>query len=85
MRTTILLPDELLTEVKKLAAESKTTMTSLIEDAIRECLVRRQLDRKLSPVLLTTYGSGGLQSGVDLNDSVALLDLMERNPVSDRC
>ncbi len=84
MRTTILLSDELLAEVKKLAAESNTTMTALIEDALRERLARRERSRHVKHVSLTTYGSGGTQPGVDLNDSAALLDLMEGSPVPDR-
>jgi Ribbon-helix-helix protein, copG family len=77
MRTTIHLPDELLAEAKRLAARSRTTLTALIEDALRERLGRRRQNRRLAPLSLTTYGTGGVQSGVDLNDSAALLDLME--------
>jgi hypothetical protein len=79
MRTTIYLPDDLLAQAKKLAAESRTTVTSLIEDALRERLTRKRRPSKSMPIKLTTYGSGGLQPGVDLDDSAALLDLMEPN------
>lgn len=77
MRTTIHLPDDLLAEVKKLAAETHTTITAIVEDALRERLARRQQQRPARPVRLTTYGTGGLQPGVDLDDTAALLDLME--------
>jgi hypothetical protein len=76
MRTTVYLPDELLTEIKKLAAESHTTVTAVIEDALRERLARRRKP-VARPVHLTTFGSGGLQPGSDLDDTAALLDLME--------
>ena len=79
MRTTIYLPDDLLVEVKKLAAESRTTVTALIKEALRERLARRQQTPRPQPVRLTTYGAGGLQPGVDLDDSGELLDLMESN------
>jgi hypothetical protein len=79
MRTTIYLPDALLAQAKKLAAESRTTVTALIEDALRERLTRKRKTSRSLPAKLTTYGAGGLQPGVDLDDSAALLDLMEPN------
>ena len=77
MRTRITLPDELLVQVKKLAAASHTTVTALIEDALREVLGKRRRRRKYEPVKLKTYGRQGLLPGVDLDDTDALLDLME--------
>ncbi len=77
MRTTIYISDDLFTEVKKLAAESHTTVTALIEDALRERLARRQKKPRLKSVQLTTYGKKGTQPGVDLDDTAALLDFME--------
>ena len=84
MRTTIHIPDDLLAEVKKLSAESHTTVTSLIEDALRERISRRRQRSRAKPLRLTTYGKGGLQPGVDLDDSAALLDLMETDLDSHR-
>jgi hypothetical protein len=79
MRTTIYLPDDLLAQAKKLAAESRTSVTALIEDALKERLARRKRSPKSKAVKLTTYGAGGLLPGVDLDDTSALLDLMEPN------
>jgi hypothetical protein len=84
MRTTIHIPDDLLAEVKKLSAESQTTVTALVEDALRERLSRRRQRSRAKPLRLTTYGKGGLQPGVDLDDSAALLDLMETDLDSHR-
>ena len=84
MRTTIHIPDDLLAEVKKLSADSHTTVTALIEDALRERLSRRRQKSQSKPLRLTTYGKRGLQPGVDLDDSAALLDLMEPNLDSHR-
>lgn len=78
MRTTIHLPDDLLAEVKKAALESGTTLTGMIEAALRERLARRESPAAM-PVELTTFGGSGLRSGVDLDDSAALLELMERS------
>lgn len=78
MRTTIRLPDDLLIEAKKRAAERGTTLTQLFEDALREVLTRdRRLGTTRDPVRLVTVGGRGTQPGVDLDDSAALLDLME--------
>ena len=77
MRTTINLPDDLLAQLKKRAAESGTTLTALIEDALREALARRRRRPLAHQLQLTTYGAGGLQPGVDLDNTTALSDLME--------
>lgn len=78
MRTTIRLPDELLKEAKKRAAERGTTLTALIEDALREVLSRaREGQAGAEPVCLPTVGGGGVRPGVDLDDTASLLELME--------
>ena len=77
MRTTIRIDDNLLRETKKLALETDRTLTAVIEDALREVLARRTQRSKRRPVRLPTFGGEGLQPGVDLDDSAALLDLME--------
>lgn len=84
MRTTIYLPDDLLAKAKELAAKSKTTLTALIEEALRERLSRRNPRKKSSVWKMKTYGSGGVLPGVDLDDSAALLDLMDSEFVPDR-
>jgi hypothetical protein len=77
MRTTIRLDEHLLTEAKRYAAESGQTLTAVIEDALRASLARRDLSPSRTPVRLKTVGRNGLQSGMDLDDSSALLDTME--------
>lgn len=72
MRTTIRLDDHLLAEVKLLAARSGKTMTSVIEDALREMLARQQAAEERKPTRLTTVSGHGLQPGIDLDDSAAL-------------
>jgi hypothetical protein len=79
MRTTVRLPDALLQEAKTYAARSGKTLTSVIEDALRESLARQRAGRSVrSRVTLTTVKGQGLQPGVDLDDSAALLQLMEQ-------
>ena len=77
MRTTIHLPDDLLVEAKRVAARSHRTLTAVIEDALRETLGRRNRRGRAKRVRLSTFDGGGTQPGVDLDDSAALLDLME--------
>jgi hypothetical protein len=81
MRTTINLDDELLREAKVIAANTGRTVTELVEDALRESLARRRAARTRPRIKLTTVGGNGVRPGVDLNDSAALLDLMERSDV----
>ena len=78
MKTTIRLDDQLLAEVKQIADQSSRTMTSVIEDALREMVARRRQMAQRPQVRLPTFGGKGLLPGVDLDDSAALLDLMDR-------
>ena len=80
MRTTIRLDDELLRQAKRLAAERNTTLTALIEDALRQRLQRESVEaRSEAPVRLRTFGNGGVRPGVDLDDSAALLEVMDES------
>ena len=78
MKTTIRLDDQLLSEAKQLAARTGRTLTAVIEDALREMMSRQQQGAKRAPVRLRTVGGNGLLPGVDLDESAALLDLMDR-------
>ena len=84
MRTTINLPDDLAAQVKRVAVQSRTSVTALIADALRELLGRRRRKVVSSRVQLTTFGKGGLLPGVDLDDSASLLDLMDSSHALDR-
>jgi predicted transcriptional regulator len=79
MRTTIRLDDELLAEIKQIAARSDKTVAPVIEDALREMLARQRKTEERTPARLTTVSDGGLQPGVDLDDSAALLSRMEES------
>lgn len=79
MRTTINLDDELLKRAKSAAAGSGKTLTSLVEDALRESLARRESVGKRERVVLRTFKGNGVLPGVDLYDSASLLDLMDRH------
>jgi hypothetical protein len=78
MRTTIRLDDDLLREAKRHAAATGRTLTAVIEDALRETLGRRRQRGARPRIKLKTVGGSGTRPGVDLDDSSALLDLMDR-------
>jgi hypothetical protein len=78
MRTTINLDDALLAEAKQVAARTGRTLAAVVEDALRESLHRRQRPARRA-VELPVFGEGGAQPSVDLDDSAALLDLMEQD------
>jgi len=82
MRTTISINDNLLTEAKLLAAQTGRTLTAVIEDALRESFARRNKTSIRKPLKLPSFGSGGLQPGVDINDSAALWELMDEDNVT---
>ena len=76
MRTTIRLDDDLLAEAREIAAESQKNLSTFIEDALRAAIARAR-ERESSergPLDLPTFGEGGLQPGVDLDLSIALVD-----------
>jgi hypothetical protein len=77
MRTTIRIDDKLLAEAKARAATSGRTLNAVVEDALREVLARRPSKGGDRRVDLPTFGGGRLLPGVDLDDSAALLALME--------
>lgn len=77
MRTTIRLNDALLLKAKKRAAETRQTLTALIEDALRQLLERRPEGGRRARVRLKTFKGNGLLPGVDLDSSASLLELME--------
>jgi hypothetical protein len=76
MRTTVSIDDRLLVEVKTLAARTGKTLSAVVEDALRQTLAKRGSPRSV-PLPLLTHDGGGLQPGVDLDDTSALLDLMD--------
>ena len=78
MRTTLNIADELLIEAKQLAARTGRTLTSVVEDALRAAFSRASTPRKEAERFeLPTSGEGGVLPGVDLDNSAALLDIME--------
>jgi hypothetical protein len=78
VRTTIDLPDDLLAEAKARAAREGRSLSDVVGDAVRSSFSRTASAERL-PFEFPTFGGGALEPGVDLDDSAALLDLMERS------
>ena len=77
MRTTVDLPDDLLAEAKERAARIGRPLSEVIADAVRSSFARTATTER-KPLELPTFGGDGVQPGVDLDDSAALLESMER-------
>lgn len=78
MRTTVRLDDALLEQAKSEATRRHQTLTALIEQGLRLILAKKQEpSRRRSVRLPVCRAGGGTLPGVDLNDSAALLDVME--------
>ena len=74
MRTTLNLDDRLMIEAKILAVRRRTTLTALIEQALRDAIVEspREWNGLPPPV-----NGGGLPLDVDLDRSWALIEKLE--------
>ena len=84
MRTTIRLDDVLLRQAKAAAAARGTSLNDLIADAVRAALAPRPVGGRVAErprPQLPTFKGRGLRPGVDLDDSSALADLMDRGEV----
>lgn len=80
MRTTVRMEDELLRRAKEIAAQRDTTLTAILEQALREWLDRQRRARRRRRVdLPVSRSKGSLLAGVSLDDSADLLERMERD------
>ena len=76
MRTTVTFPDHLYVEAKRLAAARKTSVTALLEDALRALLAEaKRLPDPATGGGLPFMDGGKPRAGLDLTDTSALLDL----------
>jgi hypothetical protein len=76
VRTTVDLPEDLLAEAKERAAREGRSLSEVVGDAVRRSFSQAAAGAG-EPIELLTFGGDGLQPGVDLDDSAALLDLIE--------
>jgi hypothetical protein len=77
-RTTVRLEDTLLEQVRREASRRGETLTALIEQGLRIILAQRKPAQPRGRVALpVSQAGGGVLPGVDLNNTAALLDIME--------
>ena len=81
MRTTVDLNDDILTELKRIAAETRKPLKKVMEDALRSELERRKTSstRNNTPKVVTYHGNG-LRPGINLDSTGELLDYMDGSP-----
>jgi Ribbon-helix-helix protein, copG family len=73
MRTTITLDNRLLERLKKRAAESGTSVSALIERAVR-LLLQASASRRRGRFDLVTFGEGGQFTTLNIDKTAALLE-----------
>jgi hypothetical protein len=71
-KTTIELPDDLMVEVKKAAAERHTTIRDLVERGLRREIAAGSPERPGIQRIRWVTGDGGLPPGMDLSDRAAM-------------
>ena len=74
MKTTLTLPDALMRQLKQEAARRRTTMSELVERALRELLAGTRPSTEVRP--LPTFDAG--RAHVDVANREALYEVMER-------
>lgn len=74
MRTTVDLPDELLREARRRAADEGTTLTALLADGLRLRLAGNSTARRRRRRLPVSEVGGGLQPWIDPASNASLLD-----------
>lgn len=78
MRTTVRLDPALMAKAKEESARTGETLTAMIERGLRLVLARSRGSRRRTIIRIRpSRAAGGLRPGVSLDDSVAILDIME--------
>ena len=79
MRTTLRLVSQIISKAKQLAAQSVDFLSVVIKDARPNLFARLKHTVDRPPIHVTTVSGNGLMPGVDLDDSAALVELMEKS------
>jgi hypothetical protein len=81
-RTTVRLPEDLLARAKRKAAAEGRTLTSLIEEGLRQLVATdRRPSRSRSHLPRVSKAEGGLLPGVELTPSMGLQDAEDLDEV----
>lgn len=74
-RTTVRLPRELMRLAKRKAAQDGRTLTSLIEDGLRQVIADRKPGGKKRTLPRVSKAKGGTLPGIDISSSAVLQEL----------
>jgi len=77
MKTTLELPDELLIQAKKAAAEQRRPLRAIVEDGLRMVLREPQKRKQTKRVRLITV-KGGLPRGLDLSSREEMYEWIQK-------
>ena len=77
MKTTIDLPEELLIEAKKKAAEERTTLRKLVTQGLRQVLDRDDGPGEVVREVRFVTVDGGLPPGLDVSDRAAMHEWLQ--------
>lgn len=78
MRTTVDIRDDLMRELKHLAAETRRSLKDVFDDILRSELARRKAQQGTpKPARVITYKGNGVRPGVHLDSMSELLDTMD--------
>lgn len=78
MRTTLEIDDTLFHLAKEFAVKKRKPLRTVVEEALREKLARYPSQGEFEKAtLVVSEKTGGIRSGVDLDNSASLLDAME--------
>lgn len=75
--TTLRLSDALIRKAKAYARQHDLTLTAVMERALSAYLSEGHSMSLSEPAVVPSFGSGGLRRDVNLDDTSALLDLMD--------
>ena len=76
MKTTLELPDDLLIEAKKKAAEERRPLRALVEEGLRMVLQKAPRKQRKKVTLVTV--KGGLPPGLDLSSRQSMYEWFEK-------
>ena len=80
MRTMVEIHDDLMLELKRLAAETNKSLKDVFDEILRSELARRRAHGKIPKVdRVITYRGKGVLPGVHLDSMNELLDIMENS------
>jgi hypothetical protein len=77
MRTTLSIHDPLLRQAKEISLQRNISVSQVVEEALQSAFGKKQHNSRASALRFKTFRGDGLQPGVDLSSSSALLDFME--------